>query len=212
MEDSRWPDKSAAKRARQRLAYERVFSEWRDVLRVVQKDDWHPSPEYLADLIQRYGVPDFAREYVANRQTNPLPKGPPIALPRRPTTYEELELAIASGRFRSTGTVGIVSDGLTGEQYRLVRAVRRRHARYRAFETTNEMPNKIRSGNLPLLRHVKSRGVWVVRGPKARALKKVAGREKEATVDKIREWEKQLGKGLREGWSRGRPQPKTPGN
>ena len=174
MKDPEWPDKSDAKRERQRRANERVFSEWRHVLRVVEEERRHPSPEYLADLIRRYGVPDFAREYVAWRQTNSLPRGLPIPPPRRPTTPDELDLAIASGVHWNTGAICIVSDGLTLDQYRCVRAVQRRYARYVAFQTRK----KPRRRNLPRLKYIQSRRVWRVKDPKAQARKRV-GRDKE---------------------------------
>ncbi len=193
MKDPEWPDKSDAKRERQRRAYERVFSEWRHVLRVREEEGRHASPEYLADLILRYGVPDFAREYVAWRQTNSLPRGPPIPPPRRPLTSDELDLAIASGVHWNTGTICIVSDGLTLDQYRSVRAVQRRHARYAAFETC-ERP---RAQNLPRLKYIQSLREWKVKSPKAEARRRV-GRKRGHAPATLRDWERQLREGPRE--------------
>lgn len=65
MDDSEWPDGST--KERKRLAYERIFEEWWDIIRRIEDHDEHPSSSYLADLVTRYGVPDFARKYVARR-------------------------------------------------------------------------------------------------------------------------------------------------
>lgn len=189
---SDWPDKSPAQRERQRRAYERRYPEWRNILSVREKERRHASPGYLADLIRRFGVPDFAREYVAWRQTHRIPPGRPIPLPRRPTTHLELDLAIATGRCWDYGAIRIFSDGLKVERFYAVCALHRRWARYAAFETRR----KPRWGNLPRLRSIKSRDVWKVRGPKALALKKVACRfHVESTT--LLDWEKEVREGLR---------------
>ena len=187
MEDQEWPDKSPAKRERQHRAYERRYSEWREVLCVIEEQGRHPSPDYLADLIRRTGVPDFAREYVARCQTNPLPPGRPIASPRRPTTAEELDVAIATGRHLNHGAIRIVADGLTRDQYLAVRAFQRRHLRYAAFETQK----KPRRRNLPRLRHIKSRDAWKVEGPQDLALKRV-GRRYCVAPTTLKGWAQQL--------------------
>ena len=190
---SDWPDKSPAQRERQRRAYERRYPEWLYVLSVVEKENRHPSPKYLAELITLFGVPDFAREYVAWRQTNSLPAGKPIKPPRRPTTVEEFDLACATGRYRYHGAIRIVSDGLTLDQGRLVRAFLRRYARYKAFETRR----KPRMDNLHRLKFVKSQGVWKVKGPKELALKRVT-RGRPVAVTTLLDWVKQVRQGPRE--------------
>ena len=133
VEDPKWPNKSPPERERQRRAYEHFYEEWRALLNFVKREGRHPSPVLLADLVKRYGVPDFAREYVDRRLTESLPPGRPLPLPRRPTTIEEFDLACATGRYRYHGAIRIVSDGLTLHQYSAVRAVFRRPPRSAAF-------------------------------------------------------------------------------
>ena len=193
VEDPKWPNKSPPERERQRRAYEHFYEEWRALLNFVKREGRHPSPVLLADLVKRYGVPDFAREYCGWRQTHRIPPGRPIPLPRRPTTHLELDLAIATGRCWDYGAIRIFSDGLKVERFYAVCALHRRWARYAAIETRR----KPRRQNLPLLRFIESRGVWKVRGPKALALKKVACRfHVESTT--LLDWEDKLRQGPRE--------------
>ena len=192
MKDPEWPDKSPAKRERQRLALERIFSEWRDVLCGVEEAERHPSPEYLAALILRDGVPDFAREYVAWRVMNPLPPGRPIALPLRPTSADELELAIVTGSHRPMGGVTTVSGGMTIRQRDAVFALWRLYAEFKI-----EISMRPGKEDLPMYREVQSRGVWKVRAPKAQALERVA-KEYRVAATTLRDWEQRLRRGL--GW------------
>lgn len=138
------------------------WAPWWPVIRAVEDEDSHPSRHHLAALIARYGVPPWAREYVAARLSEEeKPPGRRREYPR-PGSWER-------------------AHGISPRKSCAVATVHRLHHRFAQYETRDRRigneGRRFRWLNEPVkLRWIESRGVWRIKAPKVQALRLVARR------------------------------------
>lgn len=168
---------------RQEAEEELLKAGWRRLMEAVEEDGEYPSPEYLADLVAE-SVPEFAaewvRDYLKGRLTGDIAQqGLPLARP------DNLHVS-AEQLYASTGGVRPKRDG-EGPKAFAVWWFRRRWARYKDFEMTNQP----RPGNRHRTRKNEAAGVWEVREPKQQALKAVAPKYSVSTST-LEKWHRQV--------------------
>ena len=173
------------------LRRERSERRWRAALQA-KKNGRHISRDYLLRLTRSGGVPDFAGSFAADRFSgNKTPPGRPAQPPLDPSDLDSLWYHFKP-RPDAAAKFGLAR--LVPLEFVAVTDVRRRHAYYAAFETTQEPSHK----NKPRLRYIASRGVWRVQNPKDEALRQVARRlgVKQATLEdwdrRVRAWEREV--------------------
>lgn len=135
---------------------------WRAILEMAQQEK-HVSDDILAELVRQWGVPNFARVYVASRLKG-APPVRPSSPPLDPLFPEWVRYHFDPGQKCRRAE--------EASMFRAVADVWKRARRYRTFETKA----RPRQENRPHLRYIRSQGVWRVRSPKARAREKVGGR------------------------------------
>jgi hypothetical protein len=172
----------------------RLERRWRSLIQAAEEGR-HVSAAYVADLIRAGPIPDFARNYVADRMSRTIaPSGRPARPPLDPGDLASLwhhfdDTKVPWQRVFPKSSLSV----LFPPQFLAVLAVRWRHGCYKAFETAREP----RRENKPRLRWIESRGVWRLKNPKDEAACYVAQRlgVKQKTLDdwerRVRDWEHQ---------------------